>query len=102
MDNVDSGTSSEPLVAPFDLALVWPLRLDSSSMATKVRQAVASALTGAGWIRIENLVRRAGRPEEDGFAYAEMASFHPFVQSFLYGKRNVSTHARPTAHHFDL
>src|ERR1022692_385743 len=54
------------------------------------------ALTKEGsWREVPDLVRRGSPPENDGFSYAELAYFHPFVQRFLYGGRYGS-------HVFDL
>jgi hypothetical protein len=68
-------------VFPFDLILVWPLRLDSVPA-----NGIGLHLERAGWTTVQDTLRRDGGPEHDGFAFAEMVTFHPFVRRLLFGK----------------
>jgi hypothetical protein len=101
--NADSRARKEIFVDPFDVTFVWPLRLrDSGGEKEAGRDRVKRALIDDGWEQIKDLVRRNGRPDEDGYAYAEMVYFHPFVQNFLYGRKDPRRGSRVDATHFDL
>jgi len=105
--DTDSPRKKEILVDPFDLTFVWPLRLRDSGGGKAVgRESVKRALLDNGWKQIEDLVRRTlpsnPDPKMDGYAYAEMVYFHPFVQSFLYGWKDSRPGGRVEATHFDL
>ena len=91
--NTDFHTRKEIFVDPFDMTFVWPLRLRDPGDGKEVgRETVKRALVDGGWEQVKDLVRRNGRPEEDGYAYAEMVYFHPFVQNFLYGRNGARAH----------
>src|ERR1017187_10341285 len=101
--NTDPHTRSEIFVDPFDMTFVWPLRLrDSGDGKEAGRARVKRALIDGGWEQIKDLVKRNGRPDEDGYAYAEMVYFHPFVQNFLYGRKDAQPGDHVDATHFDL
>src|ERR1017187_2626985 len=101
--NTDSPTRKETFVNPFDMTFVWPLRLrDSGDGKDAGRESVKLALIDGGWEQIKGLVKRNGPPDEDGYAYAEMVYFHPFVQNFLYGRKESQPGGRVDATHFDL
>lgn len=73
------------IVDPFDLILVWPMRLhvpDGSSARDSIRARVTSA--DCKWEAVADRIRRGGPPNDDGFAFAEFAYFHPYVQRLLY------------------
>jgi len=101
--NTDPRTRRELFVDPFDVTFVWPLRLRGSGAGKEAgRERVKRALIDGGWEQVKDLVRRNGRPDEDGYAYAEMVYFHPFVQNFLYGREDARPGSRTDATHFDL
>ncbi len=95
-------TRKEIFVNPFDVTFVWPLRLRDCGDGKAGRKGVKCALIENGWGQIKDLVKRNGRPDEDGYAYAEMVCFHPFVQNFLYGKKDSQPGDRVDTTHFDL
>ena len=87
---------------PFDLTLLWPIRLRASGggKGKTAREVARAALAKSGpWILVADLVRRGESRDEDGFSYAELAYFHPFVREFLYGKNAACAGER---HVFDL
>jgi hypothetical protein len=87
---------------PFDLTLLWPIRLRVSGGGkgkTAREEARAAFAKSGSWIAVNDLVRRGESRDEDGFSYAELAYFHPFVREFLYGKGAVGEGGR---HVFDV
>lgn len=85
---------------------MWPLQFKPQEPQGDVRAAFrtkhpkdAQSATGgksaaSGWKPVDDRIRR-GRVDEDGYAYAEFAYFHPYVQELIYGEEN-------TSHPFDL
>jgi hypothetical protein len=75
------------------------LRASGNGKGKTVRERARRALESGPWIKVEDLVRRGSSRDEDGYSYAELAYFHPFVQEFLYGKAAAGQGGR---HIFDL
>ena len=101
--NTEFPTRKTIFVDPFDVTFVWPLRLKGSGDGKEPgRESVKLALIAGDWKPIEDLVKRDGLPDENGYAYAEMVYFHPFVQNFLYGRKNSRPGGRADPTHFDL
>lgn len=71
----------------FDLTLVWPFRLSKDGLKSDLPELAAQALEANGWSLIRDPLLRDGKPEHDGYAAAELAFFHPFIQRLLYGER---------------
>ncbi len=76
------------MVNPFDLILLWPVRLlkpeGTNKTANQHAQTTLDKHCGR-WVRESDLLRRGKEGEYDGHVWAEFAYFHPFFQRFLYG-----------------
>ncbi|MEK7995061.1 MAG: hypothetical protein AAB403_14745 [Planctomycetota bacterium] len=75
------------MVDPFDLILLWPVRLrrrEEKQSASAHARAVLDK-SACRWTREEDLLRREKEGINDGYAWGEFAYFYPFFRRFLYG-----------------
>ncbi|MBL8210331.1 MAG: hypothetical protein JNK87_06445 [Bryobacterales bacterium] len=77
--------SSPWSVFPFDLTLVWPMRLTTNISGSFDFPGFEKAIRIDGsWIEEDDLIRRNPPSDLDGYAHGEWNYFHPFIQRLLY------------------